>query len=512
MSGKPSQATLLVQLADNAELFHTPDQDTYATVTIGGHKETMLLKEKAFRHHLAHLFYKEEGKTPNTQAVQSAIGVLTGRALFESPMRQIYTRLAEYEGKIYIDLGNKNWEAIEITKNGWKVIQNVPVRFRRARGMLPLPYPEEGGNINELKQFLNYDTEQGFILVIGWLIATLSPRGPYTILALHGEHGSAKSTTARVLRSLVDPNKVALRSEPRESRDLMIAATNGWCLAFDNLSYIRNQLSDDLCRLATGGGFTTRELYSDKEEALFEAQRPVLINGIEEVATRADLLDRLLIIYLPRITEEKRQSEREFWNKFEVVRPRILGVLCDAVSMALRNIGKSHIGSLPRMADFTEWVTAAETSFGWTAGTFLSAYNNNRLDLNELSLESSVIAQPVKELLERHGVWEGTATELRQELSGLVDDETKKMKNGWPKNARVLSGHLRRITPNLRTIGIAVDFWKSGERKIRIQPVGVDIPDAKDANSANESSHNSETVSVKEIQTLFGPAGSREPP
>lgn len=487
MSQGPSQATLLVELAYDAELFHTPEKEAYATVKIGSHKETMLIKEKAFRHHLAHLFYKEHGKTPHTQAIQSALGVLTGRALYESPTRPIFTRIAEQNEKIYMDLGTQSWEAIEITKDGWRVIQEVPVRFRRASGMLPLPHPERDGSIDELKPFLNFDSEAGFILIIGWLIAALSPRGPYTILALHGEHGSAKSTTARVLRSLLDPNKVALRSEPRESRDLMIAANNGWCLAFDNLSYIKNQLSDDLCRLATGGGFTTRELYTDKDEALFEAQRPVLINGIEEIATRADLLDRLLIIYLPRISEAKRQSEREFWKKFDLVRPRIFGVLCDAASTALRNLGKSEIGSLPRMADFTEWVVASETAFGWPAGTFLSAYNKNRHDLNELSLESSVLAQPIKELVERYGVWQGTATELRDEISQFVDEETRKQKNGWPKNARLLSGHLRRITPNLRAIGIEVNFRKSGERMINIQPVGADAVDDQGANAPDDS-------------------------
>lgn len=469
MSKGPSQATLLVELADSAELFHTPDQDTYATVEIDGHKETMLLKEKSFRNYLAHHFYNSEGKTPHTQAIQSAIDVLTGRALFDGPTLPIFTRLAEYQDKIYIDLGNKEWQAIEITKTKWQVVNDVPVKFRRARGMMSLPTPEPGGHIDDLKPFINYETDREFILIVSWLVAALSPRGPYTILALHGEHGSAKSTIARVLRSLIDPHKVPLRSEPKESRDLMIAATNSWCLAFDNFSYIKNQLSDDLCRLATGGGFTTRELYKDKEEALFEAQRPVLINGIEEVATRPDLLDRLLIIYLPRISEQKRQSERDFWQAFDTFRPRILGVLCDAVSAALRNLGKTHVGSLPRMADFTEWVVAAETAFGWSPGTFLAAYNHNRFDLNELSLEAAVIAQPIRELAERFGTWEGTATDLLSELNQFSDPELRKHTRSWPKTPKILSDHLRRIIPNLRGIGVEVEFWKSGERKIRIR-------------------------------------------
>ena len=60
----------------------------------------------------------------------------------------------------------------------------------------------------------------------------------------------------------------------------MIAATNGWCLAFDNVSVIQAWLSDALCRLATGGGFATRGLYTDDEETIIDAQRPVVLNGV----------------------------------------------------------------------------------------------------------------------------------------------------------------------------------------------------------------------------------------
>ncbi len=101
-----------------------------------------------------------------------------------------------------------------------------------------------------------------------------------------------------MLRALVDPNAAAIRSEPRDTRDLIIAATNGWVVALDNLSHVSPSLSDDLCRLATGGGFATRELYTDGEETIFDAQRPIILNGIEEVATRGDLLSRTIVVRL----------------------------------------------------------------------------------------------------------------------------------------------------------------------------------------------------------------------
>jgi hypothetical protein len=159
--------------------------------------------------------------------------------------------------------------------------------------------------------------------LIAWLVAALGPRGPYPVLALFAEQGSGKSMTGRILRDLVDPNSAPLRAEPRDGRDLMIAANNSWCLAYDNLSYLPPWLSDALCRLSTGGGFTTRELYTDQDEVIFDSQRPVLLTSIEEVATRSDLLDRCVIIYLPAIPEDRRRPEAEILTAFEAARPRI---------------------------------------------------------------------------------------------------------------------------------------------------------------------------------------------
>src|SRR5262249_19021261 len=156
-------------------------------------------------------------------------------------------------------------------------------------------------------------------------------------LAVTGEQGSAKSTLLRLLRALIDPNVAAIRSFPHDERDLIIAASNGWLPCFDNASSIPIWLSDALCRLATGGGFATRTLYENDEETIFNAMRPVCVNGIEDVVNRGDLADRAIALVLPRIAEEQRKTEAALWHAFERERPAILGALLDAVSGALRN-------------------------------------------------------------------------------------------------------------------------------------------------------------------------------
>src|SRR5262249_40554732 len=160
--------------------------------------------------------------------------------------------IAGNDGCIYLDLADSKWRAVEIDAAGWRLVSHPAAWFRRPRGMLALPSPQAGGRLEELRQFVNVASEEDWCLLVAWLIQALRPSGPYPILCHHGEQGSAKSTSARVVRSLVDPNSAPLRSTPRDERDLIIAASNGWVVAYDNLSHMSDWLSDALCRLATG--------------------------------------------------------------------------------------------------------------------------------------------------------------------------------------------------------------------------------------------------------------------
>jgi hypothetical protein len=467
----PTQSTLLVDLALSlrVDLFHTPDGVAYANVEVGGHRETWPIRTGPFRRWLARRYYEQEQAVPSAQPMQDALGVLEGRALFDGAEHPVFTRLGSLDEKIYLDLGDDQWRVVEITATGWQVVDAPPVFFRRPSGLLALPVPVRGGSIDELREFVNV-TDDDWPLLVGWLVHTFRPTGPYVILILHGEQGTAKSTTARVLRALVDPNVAALRTQPRHERDLAITARNGWLLAFDNLSDVPDWLSDAFCRLSTGGGLATRRLYTDDDEMIFDAQRPQLLTGIEEVATRGDLLDRALIEFLPAIGDSERRSEDEFWPAFEAARPRLLGALLVAASNAQAGHRSVRLEAHPRMADFARWVVAAEQAprvrpgsavpepgLGWPEGTFLDAYTGKRAEAHELTLEASVVAPYTRDLAGR-GFF-GTATELLRLLNEQAGEDLKELhKSGWPKDARRLSGALRRIAPDLRAVGVEIEF------------------------------------------------------
>jgi hypothetical protein len=479
----PSQADRLVEGAADFDLFHDPNGTAYATIPLVGSKGTFPLKGRDVRAMLRHRFHEDKGKVPNGQALTDALGVLEGRALFRGPERRVWTRLARNEGRVYLDLGDPSWRVVEVMAEGWRVLEESPVPFRRPRGMLALPEPAHGGRIDLLRPLLNLPDDNAWRLVAGAILAYLLPEGPYPVLAIGGEQGAAKSNLARMVRNLVDPNAAPLRSEPRDGRDLMIAASNSWIAAFDNVSHLDGWLSDSLCRLSTGGGFSTRELYSDNEEIIFDAMRPVVLTGIEGALGRPDLLDRSIPLVLPAIPEDHRRLESEVVAEFERIRPAVLGAFLDAVAAVERNLPSVRLPSLPRLADFAARVTAAEVTMGWKPGAFLVSYTSNREEADSTALEGSPVATAVLSLAEA-GLWGGTSGSLLALLNDRTPEAVRKSE-AWPRTPRGLSAALRRIAPNLRRVGVVVVLnLRAGDRArsrlLEIRPVAQDSADDAD--------------------------------
>jgi hypothetical protein len=490
----PSQSTVLVELAEKnlTDCFHDNTGTAYGCANIKGHRETMRMRTMAFREWLGQLFFKDQKKAPGGQALQDAINVLEGKAKFDGPERIVYLRVGELDDKIYLDLGDPQWRAIEISPAGWPLVISTPVYFWRARGMGALPVPEQGGSIDELRTLISVEDDD-FFLIVGWLLAAYRAHGPYPVLSLMGEAGTAKTTKSRSLKGLVDPGEDGARAEPREVRDLMIAAKNHWVLSYDNLSYPPDWLSDALCRLSTGGGFGTRELYSNDEEIFLSAQRPLILNGIEDVITRGDLLDRAIPITLPVIDDTARQEERVYWAAFDAARPRILGALLDAVCVAQRTVDQVQLDRLPRMADFARWVTAAEPALGWPRGAFLRTYVARQRDSNEIVLTAARISTPLQKVVAgAGGRFEGAYSDLLQDLLTIQPKLAEDKKR--PLNERRLAGELRRIAPNLRKLGIDVQIARADKRQprhviITQRKTDEAIPNIDDGLVASERPH-----------------------
>ena len=459
---------LLEKVESDRTLFHC-GEEVFAEFEHDGHRQSWPVPSQGFSAWLrAQYFEASGGGAPTNEALQTAISTIVARARFEGPAREVYRRVGSATDTLYLDLCNDAWQAIEIDATGWRLVDRPAVRFIRTRHMRALPEPECGGQIEALRGFLDLAGDEDFNLAVAWLLAALRATGPYPVLVLTGEHGSAKSTCAHMLRALVDPHGAALRAPPRNEHELFIAARNTHVLAFDNLSAVPAWLSDALCRLATGARFAARKLYTDDEESVISAERPVILNSIDAVVTRGDLADRALVLTLEAIPKIERKPESELRADFESVRPQILGALLDAMVVGLNRFAEVRLEALPRMADFATWVVACEPGV-FDEGAFLRAYTRNRKGVVRTVMDAEPVAGAICDLMrKRRGqVWEGTATELHVELTRRVGARMVKTP-GWPVNAQTLRRRLNTITSALRSVGIAVGRHKSGRRLIRI--------------------------------------------
>jgi hypothetical protein len=462
---------VLLHLTETATFFRSIDGRGYAQVRLGGRRETLALKSAAFRDWLIDGYFRACREVPSDWSVRRALAALEAIARFEGGTPSIFVRVG-HDGQTnskgnpsacYLDLSDATGQAIKIESVGWSVVKNPRVHFRRPEGQLPLPTPSREGSIDLLRPYVNL-TDRDFRLLIVWMAAAMRPVGPYPVLALYGQPGSAKSTLARVVRLLIDPQAAPLLAGPRNTRELMVTAVNGWLLAYDNTSVIPRWLSDGCCMLATAGALAGTASFTRSERRLVHAQRPVILNGIEEFVRRGDLADRSIFLDLPPIPPSRRRREDEFWLAFHRDYPRILGGLLDAVAGAMHALPSLRLAELPRMADFAAFAEAVGRALGWRHGTALAAYDQNRRDAAMTELEDSPLTDILLGLGPDLYYWTGTPSQLYAQLTTLAGRKADSAR--WPKSPAWLSVELRRIAPQLGTYGIFVHSKRGNQGRL----------------------------------------------
>lgn len=484
-SARQSRREAIIAAVDDAGVRFWRDRrgDAYATVPRAGRLERYAVRSREFRNHVQ-LIYGDAnpvaggaggklrpGSAP-AQALSEALSAFEAIAL-RGEARDPRPRLCRGpDGAVWLDLGRPDWGLVRITTEGWHLVDRADVSLIRPPGLLPLPVPSRSeGALGDLARLLNLRDGEGgapgadFMLVVAWLVAALHPEGPFPVLAVDGEQGSGKSTVTKMLRRLVDPNHADARAAPREERDLLIAARNGRVVALDNLSGLDAAMADALCRVATGGGFGERMLYTNGEEHVVHVCNPVLLNGIPSLLARGDLADRAIAVTLPPIPDERRRPEAEVWRDFDAAAPGILALLLDGLVTAMRNLPTLRLPRLPRMADFARLACAAAPAFGWTAGQMLAAMEENRATAVAGVIEADPVAVAVQAIAEERGRWTGTASELL----AMINDRTpveRQRERDWPKDATRLSGRLRRVAPALRRAGMEVSQDRTGAARL----------------------------------------------
>jgi putative DNA primase/helicase len=468
----PQKDQLLSFLDDGYEFWQDESRESFVTYPVDQHFEQAKIRDRFFKNHLAGLFYRKTGAPLSASGLDDALRVCEALAQ-DGPQYATWRRTAADGGNIYFDLCDSEWRSVKITRQGWVVGQFPHVKFLRSSSARALPEPQIGGDINGLRGLINIGSTDDFVLALAWLVAAMRPTGPYPLLCVSGEQGSGKSASTDMLARLIDNEIGKKRTVSKEERDLVIAAVNAHVLAFDNMSSVPNWISDALCRLSTGGGFATRQLHSDSDQLVLEASRPVILNGIPDLTGRADLADRSISLFLPRLPEGSRQTEAQIKASFDREWPLLLGCLCSGVSSGLRSVDSVKLANPPRMADFAQWATACMPGLGFEGNDFLAAYSHNRADVAEIALENDPFASQVVKTIKDHRAtgYVGTAARLFELVNEFAPQSIKSMRV-WPSSEAAFGKALRRAAPLIRAEGFEIDLNKrtAKERQVSITP------------------------------------------
>jgi hypothetical protein len=364
------------------------------------------------------------------------------------------------------------------------------VNFLRPNGTFAaLPVPERGFEPEALRVALNMSMPN-FVLLVAFCVGALNPSGPYFILQIHGEQGSGKSNIAKLAKDMIDPNRADKLRLPKTELDLVLQAQAHRVLNYDNASYVTNDLSDLLCTVATGGAFSTRQLYTDADQMTYVFKRPVIMNGIGNYATRPDLQERSIPLNLTTIPEGRRKTEREMEAELGPLKPKFIGFLLDCVAHALANLDEVEPPRSIRMADAAHWLVAAEEATGFPEGAILDALEQVQIELlTQTTADDGLTTAILTMLLHREArTFEGRYGQLHE----LLMPEKAWNAKWLPQSPSALSSKLSRMAPGLRRVGVEIQTGTrtSGGQTVilRLNDEGVEL--AREIEAGRESGSN----------------------
>ena len=494
---------LIDLVMSKCELFSNLEGKAYARFIIDSHNEVYAIKSQEFIDYLNLWHYRETQRAPSKTAIETAISSLSAIARFDGLQEPVYMRIAQIGQTIYIDLCNKKWQVVEVSSEDIKVLDNSPVAFTRNNKMKSLPTPTVDYDYDydyareDIKLILKHINvkEDQLPLITGWLLMAIqNSKAAYPVLIVNGPAGSGKTTACEMLRELVDPNAANLISQPKTSEIRVVGAENH-VLGFDNLSKVNPDFSDALCKIATGDNQVIRELYTTNSSFTVNIKKPIMLNGIPELAKRPDLVSRSVKLTLHKIDQIK--TSEQAWYDFNQDKPRIFNALLYGCCIALATYENIKINDMTRMSDFCKFATASHLAFGWSESQFMDAYRANVKSSHVDALESSMFTTAIMKMFERESLFEGRPLELLEHLEDKMYASEKIVRSSrWTKTPKGVMEALDRAEDSLAAIGINYEKYKDRTNKtfIKLQldkslisnePVDVeepndDIPTFKD--------------------------------
>lgn len=455
-------STILIRLSEEAKFYQDDLEEGYASVIIKDHRELYKIRSQKFRKWLTFHYYKTTGKAPSTEAMSQALSVIETKALFEGESVTLHRRVAKDGSSFYYDMGDDKWSVVELYPGGWKLLTEPPVLFNRNKNMKGQMISENKGDVHLIDKHFRFGNDDLLFLFKVYLIHCLIPDIPHLIAIFHGEKGSSKTTSVRKARIIIDPSSRDLLTMPKGKNELALILANNYMPAFDNLEKLQSHQSELLCIASTGGGLSKRTLYTDEDETILDFKRCVVLNGINIVATKPDLLDRSILLELERIPPKERKEETTIWKEFNNDLPIIFSGILSTVSKAMEIYPSLKIKELPRMADACKWGYAIALAMGSSGERFLKVYKENQRVTNRETIADHPVAAAIVALVKNNNTYESSVSELLNNLEKIaVKEKINIASKLWPKASNVLSKRLKEVKSNLSEIGIEFTFSTS---------------------------------------------------
>lgn len=521
-----SKAENLLELIKKKNPLYFQDQYRTPYIYIEDQKihKTFKISGRDFKRFLTYLFHSETEENIKTDQIKDVILTLEAFSGY-GPQIELHNRItwqsAEGTFEVWIDLCDDKWRSIKVTKDGWQIMERTPPMFRRYNHMQPFVTPDDtydtygcksksypptpvvqspinsdsveqanggkedgGGGVNlagissvssvsskPLDSFFKFVNiaEKDRLLTKILMVFYFIPHVPHVGNCVYGPKGAAKSTFHKMLKQLIDPSAVQVLDLPRDKNELLQVLFHHYVVLFDNINYIPDWTSDLFCRVITGAGAQKRQLYTDDEDIVYRLLRVLGFNGINIAAVKEDLLDRLVLLQLNAISSDIRKSERELYEDFNRVKPRLVSEILETLSKAIAKYPGVSPDRLFRMADFTKWGCAISEALGYTQKEFLDSYENKINDQIKEAVFNDLLGNVFLDFMENRSEWTGKATDLFRALKDHAKtlDVSTRVKD-FPKASNILIRRLNLLLDSLSKLGITIEYLADGRRTIMI--------------------------------------------
>lgn len=464
--------TLLKDIEEEQHIFYYDRAETpYVCVTKDGITQYMEIYGNDYKKYVRYMYYDRYKKAVPKDALQRVLDTLADKAQMEGEEITPAYRCAYHEGKIFYYLADREQTVICIDGNGYRVVAESPVPFIKKQNVSEQVLPQESDiSLRKLgMQYWKFATAEDRIMHWVLLISRFIAEGSQPLIYYFGDRGSAKSTSMKLDKMIVDPSVIDIKALPKNIPDAVASVTNQYMVCFDNVSQISDELSNIFCIVATHGYYSKRKLYSNNEECAVKLNARVSFSGITNLSTKPDLIDRMVCLKLNRIDSRKRRTETEIMENFTRDLPFILDGIFITLSKAIPIFENLKLKHLPRMADFAKWGYAIAEALGYGGDRFMKIYEKNQNELLENMVSEDAVITVLIEMLKKRHYFKGKVTELLSTLTTMAEDMNLDIRVGWARDASALSRRLYESQSVLSMFGVSIHRGKAnGERYIEL--------------------------------------------